>query len=99
MSRLLEPGTYIDSSWGHYQGQRIIELANELGWPDNLPGETAALLAKYPDLDPDTSEYEVWHETVDEATNWISEHCAPEGHWFGHHSDIGDVGVWEHEDE
>ena len=96
---ILETGTHIDSHWGHYQGQRIIELANALGWPDPEPKITEQLLAKYPDLDPKKDEQWYWDESVQEANDWIDENCTPEGYWFGHHADIGDVGVWEIEEE
>lgn len=99
----LEPGTHIDSHWGHYQSQRIVEMANELGWPDPNPYETSLLLTHYPDLDElegtIANPHEVWDDVVQEAETYINEHHVPTDHYFGHHPDIGDVGVWEIEDE
>lgn len=94
----LLPGSYIGAPMGHYQSAYIVELAQQLGWPDEYPDETAALRAKYPDLDPETSELEIWQETVDDAEQWINDNLVPEGYWFGHHPDLGDVGVWHLED-
>jgi len=95
----LAPGTYIDSHWGHYQSQRIIELAQVLEWPDRDSEETGRLLEKYPDLDQESNEPEIWQEIVDDAEQYINDNHVPDGYWFGHHPDIGDIGVWEFDDE
>ena len=39
------------------------------------------------------------NETRDDAEDYINEHHVPEGYWFGHHPDMGDVGVWEIEED
>ena len=100
-STMLEPGCYIDSHWGHYQSQRIIEMAMDLGWPDPAPKETANLLSQYPDLDLDDNPNaaDIWYDIVDEAEEYINDRHVPEGYWFGHHPDMGDVGVYPIEDE
>lgn len=114
---MLEPGTYIDSHWGHYQSARVIELARELGWqPDEegrynhelpLPeyhaqaAEEVDHLAEYYLANGDVPhdvDYEVFYEIVMEAEAYLNTLC-PSNHWFGHHADIGDVGVWELEEQ
>lgn len=98
----LEPGTYIDSHWGHYQSQRLVELACEWGWEDEDPFQTSMLLTHYPDLDElegtIDDPHAVWDELVQEAEDWINDNCLhhlAKTHYFGHHPDIGDIGVWE----
>jgi len=40
------------------------------------------------------------YETADDVIDYINEHHVDtEKHWFGHHPDLGDVGVWEYEYE
>jgi len=40
------------------------------------------------------------YETADDVIDYINEHHVDaEKHWFGHHPDLGDVGVWEYEDD
>ena len=55
---------------------------------------------------------DAWYDIVREAEDYINENhlpdpdldpnsewYAPEGYWYGHHPDIGDIGVWPIEDE
>lgn len=39
------------------------------------------------------------YETADDAIDYINEHYVPEGYWFGHHPDMGDMGVYEIEED
>lgn len=98
---MLEPGTYIDSAWGHYQTPRTIELALDLGWEpaDEFEDWVRNLIERYNDNDLSDDEADAIYETADEAIDWINDTQVPEGHWFGHHPDIGDVGVWELEED
>lgn len=117
---MLEPGSYVDGWWGHYQSVRVIELGMSLGYEDSALDEENlnALLQAYNNNEYDVdivlthkdgsplelspsgySVAECVSETADDVIDWINEHHTPEEHWFGHHPDLGDVGVWEYDDE
>ena len=105
----LQPGTYIDSHWGHYQSVRALEIALDLGWVPNgyTKEEVYARIEAYdkneiPTLmngkpleenEADASEHIYW--LFEEAEEWINDNAVPDNHWFGHHPDLGDIGVWE----
>src|SRR5690606_12365174 len=82
----LPPGIYVDSWWGVYQTNRVIDLALSLGWSPDDRDTIAELNAKADDryaLTPD--DYGILYDAQAEAEGWINEHCVPEGYWFGHH--------------
>lgn len=110
---MLEPGTHVDSWWGHYQSAHIVRIARHLGWqpePMTIQGspheqtQTQAndwvdeLAAHYIDHGDSGIDPELWHDIVQEAEDWVNDNHTPEDHYFGHHPDIGDIGVWPIED-
>lgn len=117
---MLEPGTYIDSHWGHYQSVETIKLGMDLGYVDHALSEANlyALIEAYENNEDEltlinehtTAKHELnnegftvaecVYEVADDVTNYINDnHVDTEQHWFGHHPDLGDVGVWEQEDD
>jgi hypothetical protein len=110
----LQPGTYIDSHWGHYQSVELIEIAIGLGYEDNaldtdkLYTLCEAYRENYEDVslkqkdgstlilsDNGFSVAECVDEIHQDIESWINDNLVPEGYWFGHHPDLGDIGVWD----
>lgn len=80
----LTPGCYFDSAQGFANnGQAVIALAKEHGWVDK-----DEVLDENGQADTDD---EFFHETVDAATNYLS-NLAPDGHYADWYD--GDYGVW-----
>lgn len=104
---MLEPGCYIDSHWGHYQTPRTLEIALDLGWDPNgytinevrvrIEHYNNGSVPPYEETLEDASEHIYWLQ--DEAESYINDNHVPPNHWFGHHSDLGDVGVWPIDEE
>lgn len=50
-------------------------------------------------LDHTTNLMDWVNETVEDAEDFINDRHVPEGYWFGHHPDMGDIGVYPMEDK
>jgi hypothetical protein len=98
MPELLEPGTHFGSPW-----DTCVQLALNQGWDPDDRTDLERLVQRVNthmgmsliSLD----EYEILSDAHNDAEEWLNDHCVPEGYWFGHHPDLGDMGVWEMEEE
>lgn len=103
MPEQLETGTHFDSHWGIYQTPMTVQLALNLGWEPSDRADLDLIVSRANHMMGmsviEEWEHDILEEAYNEAEEWINDNCVPEGYWFGHHSDLGDIGVWEIEDE
>lgn len=99
---LLPEGTHFGSPWGIYQTPLTVQLALNLGWDphDRISLEKIChKTQQHMGMSYLTQEEDMHlNESLDEALEYINDHHVAEGYWFGHHADIGDMGVWPIED-
>lgn len=89
-----DAGCYVDGHWGQYAVAHMVSRAEEFGY-DNP--EVIALADRHMDecthggithegIQPLTDdEHEILIDASDEVENWLNEHIAPEGYFFGWH--------------
>lgn len=79
-----DAGCWFDSARGQYIGEAVIAVARSLGYRC--------------DDDEANSNHEFYHETWDEAENFLQS-FAPDGYYFGSSDHSCDWGLWKIEDE
>ena len=96
-----DAGPWVDSARGVHMPSAILERAEAYGY--SLPKDVSEYLMLEMKKNPDTGdterddildEYEFIHEVVEEAEQWMNEHVAPPGYFFGTHPDWGDWGLY-----
>jgi hypothetical protein len=95
-----DAGAWVDNARGIHMSSMIIRIAEGYGYP--ISEELKDYLRRFENQlgraleDPDTAidDWEFASEEVRDAEDWMNEHVAPRGYYFGTHPDFGDWGLY-----
>lgn len=81
-----DAGCWVDGHWGQYGIARVVEIAADAGYDDEVVSIAHRHLASMGPSDApiiDDDEWEILLDSDDDVTAWLNAHVAPTGYAFG----------------